>query len=63
MISIHIDIDCHGVATKKARGLASRVSRLYGCPYGQTRFQSFLRGFLPLFVLLVPVVASKLIGV
>lgn len=51
VIHISIDLDCHaGVIA--ARTLASRVKSLYGCPYGQTRFQSFLRGFMPLFVVL-----------
>lgn len=49
---IHIAIDCHT--------LASRLKSIYGSAYGQTRFQSFLRGFTPMFVVVCAAYVVKL---
>lgn len=52
IVSVKIAIDCHTVASK--------LRRVYGSTYGQTRFQSFLRGFTPMFVVVCAAYVVKL---
>lgn len=53
MISIHIVIEGHT--------LVSRLKGVYGSSYRQTRLQTLVRGFTPMFILLGITLAAKII--